>query len=430
MTLLLEGGTVVDPTRNLADKASVLIEKGRIAAVGDIQPNEHWKRIDVSGLVVSPGLIDMHVHLREPGREDKETIETGSRAAVAGGFTSVACMPNTSPVNDCEAVTRFILDKAKKTNLANVFPVGAVTKGSQGKELAEIGEMVKAGAVAITDDGQPVQNNQVMRRALEYARIFDIPVLDHCEDVDLAASGCMNESAVSTELGLRGLNRSAEELHVLRDIVLTRLTKSRVHICHISTAESLEWVRQAKKRGIAVTCEVAPHHFTLTDKAVKAYDTNFKMKPPLRTQEDVDAMLEGLSDGTIDCIATDHAPHNQLDKEVPFEEAENGVIGLESALPLACEFLLRKEVVTLPRLVALMSVNPSRILSLERGTLKDGAIADLTIFDPEAAGVIDVSGFRSKARNCPFDGWEVHGRVAMTIAKGRPVWRDKGRIPV
>jgi dihydroorotase len=378
----------------------------------------------VKGLIVSPGFIDMHVHLREPGREDKETIETGSRAAVAGGFTSVACMPNTNPVNDCEAITRFIVEKARDANLANVFPVGAITKGSRGKELAEIGEMFKAGAVAISDDGLPVQNNQIMRRALEYAKIFDIPVLDHCEDLNLAADGSMNEGPISTEIGLRGQSSASEELHVARDVILGRLTESKVHICHISTKDSLEWVRRAKRDGAKVTCEVAPHHFALSEVSVRSYDPNFKMNPPLRSQSDVDAMLEGLSDGTIDCIATDHAPHTRIDKEVPFEDAANGVIGLESAVPLVWDLLVHKEIITLPRAVELLSVNPSRILGLGRGTLAEGSVADVTVVDPEKEVVIDASKFLSKGRNCPFDGWALKGAPAMTLVRGRVVWKQ------
>lgn len=424
MTILLQAGTVVDPSQGLCKRSDLLIEKGRIAGLGKIQPKKSWRIFDVKGLVVAPGFIDMHVHLREPGREEKETIETGSRAAVAGGFTSIACMPNTSPVNDCEAITRFIVEKARDVNLANVFPVGAITKGSCGKELAEIGEMYKAGAVAISDDGLPVQNNQVMRRALEYAKIFDIPVLDHCEDLNLAAEGAMNEGSVSTEIGLRGQSAAAEELHVVRDLILGRLTQSRVHICHISTRESLDWVRRAKKRGARVTCEVTPHHFALSELSVRSYDSNFKMNPPLRTQEDVDAMLEGLSDGAIDCIATDHAPHTRIEKEVPFEDAANGVIGLESAVPVIWDLLVRKEVVSLPKVVELLSVNPSKILSLDRGTLAEGSIADVTVVDPEKEVVIDASSFRSKGRNCPFNGWTLKGAPAMTLVRGRIVWKQ------
>jgi dihydroorotase len=424
MTILLKGGKVVDPSQGLCKRADLLIEKGKIAGLGKIQSKKSWRIFDVKGWVVAPGFIDMHVHLREPGREDKETIETGCRAAVAGGFTSVACMPNTTPVNDCEAISRFILEKAHDVNLANVFPVGAITKGSRGKELAEIGEMHKVGVVGISDDGMPVQNNQIMRRALEYAKIFGIPVLDHCEDLSLAAGGAMNEGSVSTELGLRGHNRAAEELHVARDVILSRLTGSPIHICHISTKESLNWVRRAKEEGLKVTCEVTPHHFGLSEEAVRTYDPNFKMNPPLRSQSDIDAILEGLCDGTIDCIATDHAPHTRIEKEVPYEAAANGVVGLESAVPLVWDLLVHKEVVSLPRTVELLSVNPNKILSLNRGTLAEGSVADVTVVDPNKEVVIDVSKFKSKGRNCPFNGWKLKGGPAMTLVRGRVVWNQ------
>jgi dihydroorotase len=422
MTILIRGGKVVDPSQDLAKKQDLLIERGRIAGLGRIAGKKSWTVVEGKGLLVTPGLIDMHVHLREPGREDRETIETGCGAAVAGGFTGVACMPNTQPVNDCEAITRYILDRARQVNLANVFPVGAITKGSRGEELAEIGEMVRTGAVAVSDDGHPVENAQIMRRAMEYAKIFDIPVLDHCEDAHLAARGCMNESSVSTELGLRGMSGLAEEIQVARDVALARLTNARVHICHISTRESLEWVRRGKSQGVRVTCEVTPHHFTLTDEAVRSYDTNFKMNPPLRTRADVDVMLEGLVDGSIDCVASDHAPHTRLDKEVTFEEAANGVIGLETVVPLVWEFLVRRGVISESRAVELLSLNPSRVLNLDRGTLREGSVADVTLIDPERRLTVDAARFRSKGRNCPFNGWELHGAPVMTIVKGRMVY--------
>jgi dihydroorotase len=422
MTILLKGGEVVDPDQDLNKKADVLLEKGQVARLGRIGAQEGWRVIDVSGMYVMPGLIDMHVHLREPGQEYKETIETGARAAVAGGFTSIACMPNTDPVNDCEAITRYILEKARQANLANIYPVGAITKGSDGKELAEIGEMVSSGAVAISDDGKPVKNNQIMRRAMEYSRIFDVPVLDHCEDCDLAAHGVMNEGAVSTELGLRGMHAAAEELDVIRDIMLSRLTGARIHICHISCEESLNAVRDAKAQGLKVTCEVAPHHFTLTDENVRTYDPNYRMNPPLRTGNDVETMISGLADGSIDCIATDHAPHAQIDKDLTFEEAANGVIGLETSVPLVWEHLVRKDVISISRMVELMSLNPSRILGLNRGTLKVGSVADVTVIDPEKEVTVDASKFESKSRNCPFDGWQLRGAPVLTIVTGRVVW--------
>ncbi|TDI11062.1 MAG: dihydroorotase [Acidobacteria bacterium] len=425
MTLLLQGGTVVDPSQKLEKRLDLLVEKGRVAALGKIKPKKSWEVVDVSKCVVAPGFIDMHVHLREPGREDKETILSGSQAAAAGGFTSIACMPNTEPVNDSEAITRFILERAGRAGLVNVFPAGAITKGLEGKELAEIGEMVKAGVVAITDDGNPVENNQIMRRALEYSKIFDVPVVDHCEDRDLAAAGHLNESGVSTRLGVRGISRAAEELDVARDTILSRITGGRVHIAHISTQESVAWVRQAKKQGIAITCEVTPHHFTLTDTDITNYDTHFKMYPPLRTASDVKAMLKGLSDGTIDCIATDHAPHTRLEKEMTFEEAANGIIGMETAVSLAWEFLIRRKIVSVSRLVELFSTNPDRILKLGRGTLKEGAIADITVIDPDCEIIVDVKKFRSKSRNCPFHGWRLQGAPFMTIVRGRIIFRHE-----
>ena len=421
--MLLKGGTLVDPSQKLKRKLDLLVEKGKVARLGKIQPKKSWEVIDASGWIVCPGFVDMHVHLREPGREDKETILSGSRAAAAGGFTSIACMPNTDPVNDSEAITRFIVERARQAALVNVFPAGAITKGLKGQELAEIGEMVKAGAVAITDDGHPVENNQMMRRALEYAKIFDIPVVDHCEDRHLAAGGHLNEGAVSTRLGLYGVSRAAEELDVARDMILGRITGGRIHIAHLSTRESLFWVRQAKRQGVQMTCEVTPHHFILTDADIKNYDTNFKMYPPLRTPSDVKSILKGLSDGTIDCIATDHAPHTSLEKETPFQEAANGVIGMETAVPLSWEFLVRREVVSISRLVELFSVNPNRILKLGRGTLEEGAIADITVIDPDLEVVVDVDQFRSKSRNCPFHGWKLQGVPVMTIVRGKTVFQ-------
>ena len=428
MTLLLKGGSVVDPSQKLEKKLDLLVEKGRVAALGKIQAKKSWQVIDASGWIVAPGFVDMHVHLREPGREDKETILTGSRAAAAGGFSSITCMPNTQPVNDSEAITRFILERAGRAGLVNVFPAGAITKGLQGKELAEIGEMVKAGVVAITDDGKSVENNQIMRRALEYAKIFDIPIIDHCEDRQLAAAGHLNESAVSTRLGVGGISRAAEELDVARDTILSRITGGRVHIAHISTQESLSWVRQAKKQEIRVTCEVTPHHFILSDEDIKNYDTNFKMYPPLRTPSDVKAMLKGLSDGSIDCIASDHAPHSRLEKEMTFEEASNGIIGLETAVPLAWEFLIRRKIVSVSRLVELFSTNPNRILKLGRGTLKKGAIADITVIDPDCEIIVDVKKFRSKSRNCPFHDWRLQGVPVMSIVKGKIIFRRDTKV--
>ena len=424
MTLLLKGGRIIDPGRNIDEVTDLLVENGRIVDTGRFTVKDGWTVVDVSGKMVFPGFIDMHVHLREPGREDKETIKTGSMAAVAGGFTGIACMPNTEPVNDCETVTRHIIEKAEDADKANVYPIGAVTKRSEGKELAEIGEMIKAGIVAVSDDGRPIQNNQVMRRALEYAGIFDIPILDHCEDLDLAAGGSMNESFVSTELGLRGLNSAAEEIQVARDVILSRLTGSRVHICHISASESLEHVRNAKAQGIRITCEAAPHHFILTEDNVRTFDPNYKMSPPLRSQKDVDAVIEGLVDGTVDCIATDHAPHLKMEKQETFDVSANGIIGLETSVPLVCDRLLHKGVITPLRMAELMSLNPARILGLDRGTLAPESIADITVIDPEMVAVVDPEKFASKGRNCPYAGWKLKGWPVMTVVSGKIAWQS------
>ncbi|HXK59397.1 MAG TPA: dihydroorotase [Acidobacteriota bacterium] len=422
MKLLFHGGRVVDPSQGLDTTADILVDNGKIARVGKIAKNRSWQIFDVSGLVLAPGFVDMHVHLREPGGERKETIQTGSEAAVAGGFTSIACMPNTDPVNDSPALTRYILERARQTDLVNVFPIGAVTRGSRGEELAEIGVMYRAGIVAVSDDGNPIQHHQLVRRALEYIKLFDIPLIDHCEDRLLAAGGCMNEGAVSTRLGLRGASRTAEELHVVRDVMLSRITGGRVHIAHVSARESLDWIRQGKRHGAAVTCEVTPHHFTLIDRDIGDYNTNFKMSPPLREREDVQAMLEGLADGTIDCIATDHAPHTSLEKDTTFEEAANGVIGLETAVSVAVDRLVHGGVISWSRLVELMSCNPSRILRLDRGTLRVGAIADITVIDPDRQITVDTAQFKSKSRNCPFQGWKLRGAPVMTVVSGRIVY--------
>ena len=366
----------------------------------------------------------MHVHLREPGREDAETIESGVNAAVRGGFTGVACMPNTQPVNDCEAVTAFILSRAREAGKANVHPVGAITKGSQGKTLAEIGEMRRAGIVAISDDGHPVADGQVMRRAMEYSRIFDIPVIDHCEDMDLVANGVMNEGYYSTTLGLRGMNPAAEEVHVERDAILARQTGARVHIAHISTRHSLAAVARAKKEGVAITCEATPHHLLLTDAAVSesSYDTNTKMNPPLRLREDVAALIEGIVSGDIDVIATDHAPHSIRDKMLEFDHAPFGIVGVETAVGLICDRFVRPGILTLERLARLFSMNPSGILNLERGTLVKGAYADITVLDMERKWEVRPEDFASRSRNTPFTGWKLCGGPAYTIVKGKIVW--------
>ncbi|MBL8186937.1 MAG: dihydroorotase, partial [Acidobacteria bacterium] len=364
-------------------------------------------------------------HLREPGFEYKETIESGARAAVAGGFTSVCCMPNTKPINDNSSVTSFMLEQARKANLANVFPIGAITQGSKGEQLAEIGEMKRAGIVAISDDGKPVLDSGIMRRAMEYAADFNLPVVDHCEDCCGATGWAMHEGEYSALMGLKGLPGAAEDLHVARDILLGEMTGAHIHIAHISTVRSVDLVRQAKARGLKVTCEVAPHHFVLSDKDVyeSGYNTNFKMAPPLRAQSDVEAILEGLRDGTIDAIATDHAPHHANEKMYEFDKAPNGITGLETAVSLTLDRLVHRGVISLTRMVELLATNPARLFHLDRGTLQVGAIADVTIFDPDKQITVDAATSQSKSRNTPFDGWELKGAPVATIVSGKIVWK-------
>ena len=373
-------------------------------------------------MIVAPGFIDMHVHLREPGREDAETIESGTKAAARGGFTGVACMPNTQPVNDCEAVTSFILEKAREVSPISVYPVGAITKGSKGEALAEIGEMRRAGIVGISDDGRPVQNNQIMRRAMEYSRLFDLPIIDHCEDKDLAARGVMNESYYSTLLGLKGMNPAAEEIQVFRDAILARQTGARVHIQHVSSRHSLAVVERAKQDGIRITCEATPHHLLLTDDQVASYDTNTKMNPPLRSKEDVESLVQGLTSGSVDVIATDHAPHNINDKMLEFDQAAFGVVGLETAVSLILDRLVHAGLLSIDRMIDLFSASPARILGLDRGSLRKGACADLTVLDPKLHRVVRSTEFLSRSRNTPFEGWELKGGPAITVVQGKVVW--------
>ena len=420
---------MIDPGR-VNGPAEVLIENGKIAAVGTdllaggrqghssgLEP----RIIDATGRLVLPGLVDLHVHFREPGQEFKETIQTGTAAAVAGGFTSVCCMPNTLPVNDNQAITEFILEKARAAGQANVFPIGAITKGSEGKELAEIGDLRNAGCIALSDDGQPVLNSMVMRRAMEYALAFDLPVVDHCEDSLLCEGGCMNEGAVSTELGLPGIPAAAEDVMVARNLSLAALTGARVHIPHVSTAESVRMVRDGKAKGVRVTAEATPHHFSLTEEAVRGFDRHAKMNPPLRTWQDVQAVKAGLRDGTIDAIATDHAPHALHEKQLEFAEAPFGIVGLETALPLTLA-LVEEGVLSLEVAVAKLTSEPARVFGLPKGTLAPGADADLVIVDPQADWEIDPARFRSKGRNTPFGGWKVRGRVMLTLVGGRIVY--------
>ncbi|MEP7337037.1 MAG: dihydroorotase [Acidobacteriota bacterium] len=425
-SLLIRNGTLIDPSQPLNAQRDLLIRDGRVAAIEEDVRAEGIEVFDATGLIVAPGFIDLHVHLREPGFEYKETIESGARAAVAGGFTSVCCMPNTKPVNDNSSVTSFIIEQAKRARLANVFPIGAITQGSKGEQLAEMGEMKRAGIVAVSDDGKPVLDSGIMRRAMEYAADFDLPVVDHCEDCCGAHEWAMHEGAYSALMGLKGLPGAAEDLHVGRDILLSEMTGARIHIAHISTARSVDLVRQAKARGLAVTCEVTPHHFTLTDEDVyrSGYDTNFKMAPPLRARADLEAILEGMRDGTIDAIATDHAPHHANEKMYEFDKASNGIIGLETAVSLTLDRLVNRGVISLARMVELLSCNPAKIFKLDRGTLKVGAVADVTIFDPQKPLKVDVSRFQSKSRNTPFGGWEMKGAPVATIVGGRLVWKE------
>ncbi len=422
MQLILRQGRIVDPSQRLNKVADLAIDEGRVFEISPRIRKKGRKEIDARGLIVVPGFIDMHVHLREPGREDSETIESGTAAAARGGFTGVACMPNTRPVNDCEAVTSFILERAREVAKIAVYPIGAITKGSQGETLAEIGEMHRAGIVAISDDGHPVQNSQIMRRAMEYSRLFDLPVIDHCDDKDLAAGGCMNEGYYSTLLGMRGINPAAEEIQVVRDTILSRQTGARVHVAHISSRHSLQHVIRAKAAGIPITCEVTPHHLLLSDAQVTSYDTNTKMNPPLRSQEDVETMVHGLADGSIDVIASDHAPHNVNDKMLEYDRAPFGIVGLETAVSLILDRFVRTEIIDIERMVQLLSTNPARILKLDRGTLAKTAWADVTVLDPDGTCEVRGETFLSRSRNTPFEGWKLKGTPAMTIVKGRVVW--------
>jgi dihydroorotase len=424
MKLLIANGYVVDPASEVNAGKNLLIEDGRVTGLLDRSDPlpEGAEVFDATGLVVAPGFIDLHVHLREPGQEYKETIATGASAAVAGGWTSVCAMPNTDPVNDNSAVTRFIVEQGQKAQLANVFPIGAVTKASDGRELAEMGEMKAAGIVAVSDDGRPVPDAGMMRRAMEYALSFDLPVVDHCQDKSLSKGGVMHEGRWSLILGLRGMPAAAEEIDAERDCNLARLTGARVHLAHVSTRGALDAVRRAKASGLRVTCEVAPHHWTLTDEAVASYDPNTKMSPPLRSRDHVEAMLEAMSDGTIDAIATDHAPHHADEKALEFDEAPFGITGLETAVGLAFE-LVHRGVIDIERLIEMCATNPAKIFSLTgKGTLVKDAHADITILDPECEWVFDVTRSKSKSRNTPFNGRSMKGAAVATIVGGRLVY--------
>lgn len=426
MKLLIANGHLIDPLGQENTGMNVLIEDGKVSAWlrHDESAPEDAEVFDASGLLVAPGFIDLHVHLREPGQEHKETIASGAAAAVAGGWTSVCPMPNTQPINDNAAITRYMIEQAERAALANVFPIGAISKESGGQELAEMGEMKAAGAVAVSDDGRPVPNAGMMRRAMEYAKDFDLPVVDHCEDKSLSSGGVMHEGKLSLLLGLKGMPALAEEIDAVRDIILAKETGAHIHIAHISTRGAIEAVRRAKNEGIKVTCEVAPHHFTLTDKAVEGYDTNTKMSPPLRSEEHLEAILEAIKDGTIDAIATDHAPHHADEKALEYDRAPFGITGLETAIGLAFNELVHKGIIDLVRLVELCSANPAKIFKLEnRGTLKPGAIADVTIIDPTLTWTYKNADSKSKSKNSPFDNLSFTGAAVATIVGGKVVYR-------
>ncbi|MEP7011335.1 MAG: dihydroorotase [Acidobacteriota bacterium] len=424
-SILIHGGRLIDPSQGLDGQFDLRIEDGVVAEIAErIETSGNGTdTIDATGLIVCPGLIDIHVHLREPGFEYKETVQTGTRAAAAGGFTSVACMANTDPVHDNRSVTGHIMSEAARWGYARVYPIGAISKGLLGQELAEIGEMVGAGAVAVSDDGKPVMNAELMRRALLYAQHFGIPVIQHAEDLSLSGKGVMHEGEWSTRLGLEGIPGSAEDVMVARDLILLDDTGGRYHVAHLSTARSLELVRQAKKKGIPVTCEVTPHHLVLTDEEVarSSFSTQTKMKPPLRSEADRLALIEGLQDGTVDAIASDHAPHHADEKDVEYNCAPFGILGLETTLPLCMERLVHAGLISMSRFIELLTIGPARALNLPVGTLAPGKPADVTIFDPDREVTIDPEAFCSKGRNTPFGGWKLRGAAVATVVGGRRV---------
>jgi dihydroorotase len=421
--IVLKGGRVVDPSQSLDDTRDVLLVDGAVASVSvDVEAPEDARTIDCSGLVVTPGLIDVHVHLREPGEEHKETIATGAEAAAAGGFTAICAMPNTDPPIDDPSTVGFVVAAGKAAGFARVYPVGCISAGRAGERLALVGEMVEAGAVAITDDGSPVMDSGLMRMALEYSKTFNIPVADHPEDLGLSRHGHMNEGIISARLGLGGKPNAAEDIHIVRDLLLAELTGGHIHLQHISTRFGVESIRQAKARGVRVTAEGSPHHLVLTQKAVEGFRTEAKMNPPLRTEEDVAAVRAGVADGTLDTIATDHAPHHYDEKEAAFADAPNGIVGLETALGVVLTRVVGEGVIDLSTMVERMSCQPARAFNLPGGTLAEGSPADVTVFDPKEIWTVDPGAFRSKSSNTPFGGWELEGRPRMTIIEGRIVW--------
>ena len=422
-TLLIQGGRIIDPSQAIDRIDDLLVRDGIIRAIGQSSHEKVDETIDATGLIVTPGLIDMHVHLREPGREEDETIETGTRAALAGGFTSVACIPNTEPPTDTQAAVEFIHQKAVRADTCNVFVVGCVSRNREGKELAEIGQLVEAGAVAFSDDGAPIYDAELMRRAFEYCRMFDKPIFAHEEVLELSRGGVMHEGLVSLVLGLTGMPAAAEEVMIGRDIALAEVTGGRLHVMHVSTARGVELIRAAKARGTRVTAEACPHHFTLTDESLRGFDSNAKMSPPLRTAVDVEAIISGLVDGAIDCIATDHAPHAPEKKMLEIDRAPFGILGLETALGLSITRLVATGRIGWPRLVEAMSLLPAQILGVTRGTLRTGAIADITLINPDLSWRVDVDKFCSKSVNSPFQGWVLKGRAVFTIVAGRVKYR-------
>lgn len=421
--LLIRRGRVIDPASGLDRVTDILLANAIVRRIDDNIAAPEAQVFDAEGLVVAPGFIDMHVHLREPGFVHSETIETGSRAAAAGGFTTICCMPNTSPVNDSPHVTSFIIERARQAAAVNVFPIGAITKGSNGEELASIGGMKRAGIVAISDDGRPVMNSRVMRRAMETARALSLPVIDHCEDLNLSAGGDMHEGVQSVRLGLRGIPSCSEDVMVARDILLAEVTGARFHVAHLSTRHAVAMVAEAKRRSLPVTCEVSPHHFSLSDSEIEPYDSNYKMKPPLRCNHDVEACVAGIIDGTVDALATDHAPHAGSEKMQEFEKCPFGILGLETAIGLTLERLVRPGLISLARMIELYTTGPARILNLNRGTLQPGSPADLTILDLKSRWTYDVNRSASKSRNSPFHGHEFTGRAVATIVGGKTVWQ-------
>ena len=430
MSLLIQNGWVVDPKNKIDQKMDILIEDGVISAVAPKIDEKADQVIDATGKVVAPGLVDLHVHFREPGLEYKEDIETGSRAAAKGGVTTVVCMPNTSPVIDNKAQVRYVMERGREVGLINVLTSGCITKGQKGEELSEMGAMKEAGAVAVTDDGKPVSSSAVMRKALEYAKMFELPVFSHSEDLGLVDGGSMNEGYTATVLGIPGIPKAAESVAVSRDILIAEEVEGRLHLCHVSTKNSIEAIRSAKARGVKVTAETAPHYFSLTEKACEGYNTNAKMNPPLRDEEDVAAVIAALQDGTLDAIATDHAPHHRDEKELEFDQASNGIVGLETSLGLGITYLVKTGKLTLSQLIEKMSVNPAEMIGIDRGTLGVGKAADLVIFDTEKCYRVDVKNFASKGKNSPYDGFELYGQVVWTVTGGKVVYQLEDESPV